>query len=177
MAPFMFINNSDGKAAQMFTIVHELAHIWTGQSAGFDFRKLEAANDPNERLCDKIAAEFLVPQLAFNEAWNSNPSIKTVARLFKVSEIVIARRALDLGKITKPDFWEFYDEYTNREFVRKESQSSGGDFYATTRKRLGLAFSAHINNAVKSGKLLYRDAYKLTSLKGDTFQTYFTRYI
>lgn len=177
MAPFMFINNSDGKAAQMFTIVHELAHIWTGQSAGFDFRKLEAANDPNERLCDKIAAEFLVPQLAFNDAWNSNPSIKTVARLFKVSEIVIARRALDLGKITKPDFWEFYDEYTNREFVRKESQSSGGDFYATTRKRLGLAFSAHINNAVKSGKLLYRDAYKLTSLKGDTFQTYFTKYI
>jgi hypothetical protein len=42
-------------------------------------------------------------------------------------------------------------------------------------KRLGLAFSTHIINAVKSGKLLYRDAYKLTGLKGDTFQTYFTK--
>lgn len=177
MAPFMFINNSDGKAAQMFTIVHELAHIWTGHSAGFDFRKLEPANDPIERLCDKIAAEFLVPEITFNDVWNSNPNIKNVARFFKVSEIVIARRALDLGKITKSSFFEFYDEYTNREFIKKESQSSGGDFYATTRKRLGLTFSTHINNAVKSGKLLYRDAYKLTSLKGDTFQTYFTKHI
>lgn len=58
MAPFMFINNADWKSAQMFTIVHELAHIWTGHSAGFDFRKLQPADDPIEILCDKVAAEF-----------------------------------------------------------------------------------------------------------------------
>jgi Zn-dependent peptidase ImmA (M78 family) len=177
LAPFMFINNSDGKAAQMFTIVHELAHIWTGRSAGFDFRKLEPANDPMERLCDKVAAEFLVPEMVFNDIWNANPNIKDTARCFKVSEIVIARRALDLNKITKAEFLNFYDDYVNREFIKKETQSLGGDFYVTTRKRLGLAFSAHINNAVKSGRLLYRDAYKLTSLKGDTFQTYFSKHI
>jgi len=177
IAPFMFINNSDGKAAQMFTIVHELAHIWIGHSAGFDFRKLQPANDPIEKLCDKIAAEFLVPEITFKKVWNSNPNIKNAARFFKVSEIVIARRALDLGKIAKYKFFEFYDEYINREFIKKEYQSSGGDFYATTRKRLGLVFSAHTNNAVKSGKLLYRDAYKLTGLKGDTFQTYFNKHI
>jgi Zn-dependent peptidase ImmA (M78 family) len=176
-APFMFVNNTDGKAAQMFTIVHELAHIWTGHSAGFDFRKLEPANDPNELLCDKIAAEFLVPQKTFNELWSNNPSIKNAARFFKVSEIVIARRALDLGKITKQAFYEFYNEYTSREFTKKKNQPDGGNFYATTRRRLGLGFAVHINNAVKSGKLLYRDAYKLTSLKGDTFQTFFSEYI
>ncbi len=177
MAPFMFINNSDGKAAQMFTIVHELAHIWTGHSAGFDFRKLEPADDPIERLCDKVAAEFLVPEIAFTKVWESCENIKITARFFKVSEIVIARRALDLGKITKAQFYEFYDGYIKQEFIKKETQSSGGDFYATTRKRLGPSFSSHINNAVKSGKLLYRDAYKLTGLKGDTFQTYFTKHI
>jgi Zn-dependent peptidase ImmA (M78 family) len=58
IAPFMFINNADYKSAQMFTIVHELAHIWTGHSAGFDFRKLQPADDPIEVLCDKVAAEF-----------------------------------------------------------------------------------------------------------------------
>lgn len=176
MAPFMFINNADGKAAQMFTIVHELAHIWTGHSAGFDFRKLQPANDPIELLCDKIAAEFLVPEKSFNAVWRENPTIKYAARYFKVSEIVIARRALDTGKITRKQFFDFYEEYSNREFAKKENQSSGGDFYATTRKRLSMTFAAHVNNAVKSGKLLYRDAYKLTSLKGDTFQTFFTKH-
>jgi len=176
-APFMFVNNSDAKAAQLFTIVHELAHIWLGCSAGFDFRKLEPANDPIERLCDKIAAEFLVPAAGFCEIWEKHPTIAYLAKHFKVSEIVIARRALDLHKISKSQFVAFYDDYINREFSKKETQSSGGDFYATTRKRLGIAYSTHINTAVKSGKLLYRDAYKLTSLKGDTFQTYFSKHI
>lgn len=175
IAPFMFINNADGKAAQMFTIIHELAHIWIGQSAGFDFGKLQAANDPIEQLCDKVAAEFLVPEQAFNQIWHTNPSINYLSRYFKVSEIVIARRALDLGKMTRTAFFQFYEEYINREFVKKENQGSGGDFYATTKKRLSITFAAHINNAVKSGKLLYRDAYKLTSLKGDTYNNFFTK--
>jgi Zn-dependent peptidase ImmA (M78 family) len=176
IAPFMFINNSDYKSAQLFTIVHELAHIWTGHSAGFDFRKLQPANDPIEQLCDKIAAEFLVPIKSFNETWLEKPEILYAARRFKVSEIVIARRALDTGKITRKQFFDFYDEYSNREISKKDNQSSGGDFYATTTKRLSLTFAAHVNNAVKSGKLLYRDAYKLTSLKGDTYQTFFTKH-
>ncbi len=177
MAPFMFVNNSDGKAAQMFTIVHELAHIWTGKSAGFDFRKLQPANEPIELICDKIAAEFLVPQDTFIRIWQINPTIKYASRYFKVSEIVIARRALDTGMFTKKEFFDFYEEYANREFQKKESQIPGGDFYATTRKRLSITFAAHINNAVKSGKLLYRDAYKLTSLKGDTFETFFSKHL
>jgi Zn-dependent peptidase ImmA (M78 family) len=177
IAPFMFINNADSKSAQMFTIVHELAHIWTGHSAGFDFRKLQPADDPIEILCDQVAAEFLVPKNAFNEKWNRNPNIRSASRYFKVSEIVIARRAMDTGKITKNQFFEFYNEYIKREFIKKESQGSGGNFYATTRKRLSVTFASHINNAVKTGQLLYRDAYKLTSLKGDTFQTFFSKHI
>ena len=177
IAPFMFINNADYKSAQMFTIVHELAHIWTGHSAGFDFRKLQPADDPIEILCDKVAAEFLVPENTFNQVWLENQSIKYASIFFKVSEIVIARRALDTGKISKKQFFEFYEEYSNREFIKKESQGDGGNFYATTRKRLSITFASHVSNAVKSGKLLHRDAYKLTSLKGDTFQTFFNNHI
>lgn len=174
-APFMFVNNSDFKAAQMFTIVHELAHVWTGSSAGFDFRKMLPANDPMERLCDQVAAEFLVPEKAFNEVWNNNTGY--LAKHFKVSEIVIARRALDTGKWGKPQFFSFYNEYKTREFQKKENQSSGGDFFATTKKRLSVTYAAHINQAVKTGQILYRDAYKLTSLKGDTFHNFFTNHL
>jgi Zn-dependent peptidase ImmA (M78 family) len=177
IAPLMFVNNTDSKSAQMFTIVHELAHIWTGHSAGFDFRTLQPASDPNEILCDKIAAEFLVPERLFGEVWDNNPIIRAVSRYFKVSELVIARRALDTGKITKTQFFGFYNEYIKRDFDRRENQPLGGNFYATTRKRLGLTFATHINTAVKSGKLLHRDAYKLTSLKGDTFETFFAKHI
>ena len=176
-APFMFINNADFKSAQMFTIVHELAHIWTGHSAGFDFRKLQPADDPIEKLCDQVAAEFLVPAATFNEAWRREPDTSAVARYFKVSEIVVARRALDTGKWTKKQFFKFYEAYKRREFKKKENQSPGGDFFATAKKRISITFAAHINQAVKSGKLLYRDAYKLTGLKGDTFEKFFSKHM
>lgn len=171
----MFINNADSKSAQMFTIVHELAHIWTGHSAGFDFRKLQPAADANEQLCDKVAAEFLVPEKTFTEFWSQKPHINAAACYFKVSEIVIARRALDTGKINKNDFFTIYDDYIHRKFAKKQLQPGGGDFYSTARKRLSIVFATHIYNAVRSGDLLYRDACKLTSLKGDTFQTFFSK--
>ncbi len=174
IAPFMFINNADSKAAQMFTLVHELAHIWTGISAGFDFRQLQPAQDPNEILCDKVAAEFLVPERTFNIVWERRSSIEYAARYFKVSQIVIARRALDTGKISRTRFFQFYNDYITRDVKGK---SDGGNFYATTRKRLSITYAAHVNNAVRSGQLLYRDAYKLTSLKGDTFHKFFEKHL
>ena len=177
IAPFMFINNSDGKAAQMFTIAHELAHIWTGQSAGFDFRRLQPANDPIEERCDKVAAEFLVSESAFNKQWEKNPDIKAASSFFKVSEIVIARRALDTHNMNKNQFFTFYKNYSSRQKSKKLSGSSGGDYYATTKKRLSVTYASHIDNAVRSGELLYRDAYKLTSLKGDTFHTFFSEHM
>jgi len=175
-APFIFINNSDGKAAQLFTVVHELAHLWIGQSAGFDLTRMLPAHDSLELLCDKVAAEFLVPASLFNEAWQQDSQIDSLARHFKVSRIVIARRALDLGKISRATFFNFYAEYSREIQHKKEIQSGGGDFYATTKKRLSLAFAAHIDQAVKTGRLLYRDAYRLTSLKGDTYKKFFDQY-
>ncbi len=175
-APFMFVNNSDSKSAQMFTIVHELAHIWTGNSAGFDLRQLLPAPNPVEVLCDKVAAEFLVPRQAFERVWARTPNMSDCSRFFKVSELVIARRALDTHKISRDSFFRFYDQYINRDFYKKANQQSGGDFYATTKKRLSMTFAGHVHNAVRSGKLLYRDAYRLTSLKGKTFETFYAKH-
>jgi len=172
-APFMFINSADAKAAQMFTIIHELAHIWTGKSAGFDFRGMQPANNPIELLCDKVAAEFLVPENKFLIQWAETQDISQLAKYFKVSQIVIARRANDLGKISKSKFFNFYNDYIQYLNNKKINQSGGGDFYKTTRKRLSMTYAGHINHAVKSGQLLYNEAYRLTGLKGDTFRKFF----
>lgn len=176
IVPCMFVNSADAKAAQFFTIVHELAHIWTGRSAGFDIQSLQPSHDPAEILCDQVAAEFLVPQESFNRLWSETPDINILARVFKVSRIVIARRALDLKHITKQKFLSIYNSYI-AEFKRKKAnQERGGDFYATAKKRISLTFAGYVNRAVKSDKLLYRDAYQLTGLRGDTFDKFFSEH-
>ena len=176
VAPFLFINAADSKGAQMFTLSHELAHVWTGKSAGFDYRQFQPANDPIEILCDKVAAEFLVPAQLFLELWEEKPDFKFIARKFKVSPIVIGRRALDLGKISKKYFFKFYSEYMGELKNLRERKTTGGNFYATQKKKLGNRFTAHVNQAVKEGKLLYNDAYKLTGLKGNTYNNFINEY-
>ncbi|MEL1254786.1 ImmA/IrrE family metallo-endopeptidase [Flavobacterium sp. DGU38] len=176
-APFLFINSADAKAAQMFTLIHELAHVWLGESAGFDNQNLIPANDPIEILCDKVAAEFLVPEIIFMKKWEVTKDFKYLSRIFKVSQIVIARRALDLNLITKSRFLEFYNQYMEDFKFKKDNQGSGGNFYATARKRVSLRFASFVNNAVKENRLLYRDAYKLTNLKGETYNKFITEYL
>lgn len=176
-APFLFVNSSDAKAAQMFTLIHELAHVWLGESAGFDNQNLIPANDPIEILCDKVAAEFLVPEIIFMNKWEVAKDFKDLSRIFKVSQIVIARRALDLNLITKSSFLEFYNNYMADFKFKKDNQGSGGNFYAIARKRVSLRFASFVNNAVKENRLLYRDAYKLTNLKGETYNKFITEYL
>ncbi|MBI1225858.1 MAG: ImmA/IrrE family metallo-endopeptidase [Bacteroidetes bacterium] len=168
--PFLFVNNADSKSAQMFTLAHELAHVWTGKSAGFDAQRMLPADDPMEQLCDKVAAEFLVPAQLFKEFWNEKPSIAGAARHFKVSPIVAARRALDLGFMSKPEYFSFYRNYISEEYHKKIQQSQGGDGLSNLKVRLGTTFVARLNVALKNGQISHKDAYRLTGLKGETYQ-------
>jgi len=179
-APLVFVNGTDGKAAQMFTLAHELAHILIGSSAAFDLRKLQPADNSTEKACDRIAAEFLVPETKFREIWpyarRSMDAFQLVAREFKVSELVVARRALDLHYITKNDFYNFYQAYIDKldELDRKGAikKEQGGDFYLTQNLRIGKPFARAIIRAVKEGKLLYNDAFHMTGLYGNAFNKY-----
>jgi Zn-dependent peptidase ImmA (M78 family) len=176
-APFLFINSADAKAAQMFTLIHELAHIWLGESAGFNNDNMLPADDPIEKLCDKVAAEFLVPETHFRKLWQTTQNFKTLSRNLKVSPIVVSRRALDLKLITKGEFFEFYNSYIKSFQLKKENQASGGNFYATARKRVSLRFANYVNTAVKENNLLYRDAYRLTNLRGNTYEKFVNEYL
>ncbi len=176
IAPFMFVNSADSKSAQMFTIVHELAHLWIGESAGFDFRQLQPFQNEVELYCDAVAAEFLVPAKDFENQWKETQDFEELAEFFKVSQIVIGRRALDTGKISRDKFFEFYNDHIAKYRQRKEDQGSGGNFYATLRRRLNPRFLETVHRAVKENKLLYKHAYELTGLKGDTYQTVVNRF-
>lgn len=164
IAPFVFINNKDFLSAKIFTIIHEFVHILIGQSASFDLRELQSADNDIEKFCDKCTAEFLVPSETIKEI--KQIDYDTLAKQFKVSQIVIARRLLDIGRITKNEFFEFYNEYKNKEYTKRSSK--GGDFYNTTNLRHGKRFLEILSASVLSGKTLYRDFYRLLSLNPST---------
>lgn len=165
IAPYVFVNSQDAKSAQLFTLVHETAHLMLGVSAGHA-EALFPADDLDERYCDMVAAEFLVPAAVLREIWNGN--FKHMSRRFKVSELVVARRAHELGLISDAVYREFWQEYQNRPIVVKNS-SAGGSFYMTSVKRIGHLFALHVRNAVNSRQLSYTQAYRLTGLYGKTY--------
>jgi Zn-dependent peptidase ImmA (M78 family) len=177
-APFVFVNGSDAKAAQMFTLAHELAHLWFGQSAIFDLRRLQPASAAIEIACNAVAAEFLVPERELLEEWGkagADEPFKNLARHFKVSAIVVARRALDLELITRTAFFAFYAAHQSEfqeEIRRRKEEEGGGNFYATQNIRLGKRFAFAVFHAVGEGRLAYREAYALTGLWGQTFDKY-----
>lgn len=175
-APLVFVNNTDGKAAQMFTHAHELAHIMLGSSAAFDLRQLQAASDDTEKACDRIAAEFLVPGEKLRQLWpqirNHAEPFQSAARTFKVSSLVAARRALDLRLIRRDEFFQFYEAYERDERRKVDRLDGGGDFYANQDYRIGRKFASTVIRAAKEGDLLYSDAFNLTGLHGATFDNY-----
>lgn len=174
-APLVFVNNADFKAAQMFTLAHELAHLFVGETGVSSFEHLTFDSNTTERFCDQVAAEFLVPAVELRAFWptteQASDPYQSVARQFKVSSVVAARRARDLGLIDSIAFFKFYDEQRDKEWYNsQQSQASGGNFWNTPKWRIGTRFGTAIFRAVKEGRLLYREAYNLTGLKGETFE-------
>ena len=175
-APLIFINGADFKSAQMFTLAHELAHLWLGKDGVFNLLDLQPSEDEVEKFCNRVAAEVLMPSRELEACWpqvkaGSDP-FNALARRFKVSEIVAARRVLDQGLISRETFFTFLTDYREAEHRKLAQQTPGGHFYRTQDVRIGYRFGSAVISAARAGKLLYRDAYRLTGLSGKTFDRF-----
>ena len=174
--PLIFVNNNDYKAPKMFTLAHELAHLFVGESGVSNSEEYPEPQNVTERFCNEIAAEFLVPATHLSSIWNQysdeNRAFTQLARRFKVSKLVVARRALDLGIINQRAFFEFY-EVSQRDVLYSQQESrTGGNFWRTQNVRIGRRFGSEVVRALREGRLLYRQAYELTGLRGRTFDTF-----
>ena len=171
-APLIFVNNADFKAAQMFTLAHELAHLFLGEEGVSALEYLLPSEHDVERFCDAAAAEFLVPESELHNLWGYAAAYRDpyqqIARHFKVSRIVAARRALDLGLIDREGFFAFYNDH-KMQGTRSPQATDSGNFWNTQRWRIGPRFAAAVVRATRAGRLPYREAYALTGLRGDTF--------
>jgi Zn-dependent peptidase ImmA (M78 family) len=156
----------------MFTLAHELAHIALGQSAVSDAQpsELTEAVLPEERIerwCNEVAAELLVPLSAFRAEYHARgdwrDELQRLARVFKVSTLVVLRRIYDAGGFTRERFWDAYDAEVER--IKSLPSGGGGDFYLTLGARVGRRFSRAVVASTIEGRSSFTDAFRLLGFK------------
>ena len=165
-APVIFINGKDSEAAWIFTLAHEIAHIWLGESGVSDIPDKQMLVDHKlEQYCNQIAAELLTPKKLFLNAWEKqlDTKIEALSREFKVSQWVIARRAYDLHKINWDDYLHVV-ESSKKTKKNKGNPSPYSVYPIRNSKRVTYA----IVNTAMSGNMMLREAASLLNVKPDT---------
>lgn len=172
MAPLIFLNGADSKAAQMFTLAHELAHLWLGASGVSDAQAGNVPEQRVERWCNQVAAELLMPLKELHATHQSHApisdEIQRLAREFKVSTLVALRRLFDAGYITQSALWEQYREEQERLRSLKERNSTGGDFYRSLGARNSKRFSRAILASTLEGLTSFPEAFRMLGMRKST---------
>ncbi len=177
--PIIYINNSQPKIRQIFTLFHELAHLLF-KTGGIDLRhndyvlKMKGGDKRIEVLCNKFAGEFLVPTEDIrpqirNQAINENLLIR-LAKKYSVSREVILRKCLELNKITNISYEAKVKEW-NEERLTRGSSSLGGNYYYNKGAYLGenyidTAFSRYYQKKISIEQLADYLRVKVKSVAG-----------
>ena len=159
-APLVFVNSTDGEGAKIFTLVHEVAHIWLGQSALSDNSVADKPDHAVERWCNAVAAEMLVPSEIirgkYDQTEDLDKNTDRLARHFKVSKQVILRRLYDTGCIDRATFQKAYDKEKElaikREEERKKKGRLGGSYYNNVLARAGKKFTFTLLASTMEGR-------------------------
>ncbi|MGJ0516091.1 MAG: ImmA/IrrE family metallo-endopeptidase [Methylomicrobium sp.] len=174
IAPVIFINQADAPSARLFTLIHELAHIWIGQSG---ISNSDPQTDRKEEIfCNAAAAEFLVPETEFLALWKEDyeswqQNIAPLEAHFHVSPWVLARRALTLNKVTLQQYQQ-YIANLHAQYKMRESTQGGPTYYRTKHSQISDRFSKAVVAEALSGRLLLRDAGRLLDMKPNNIQNY-----
>ncbi|MFD5725893.1 ImmA/IrrE family metallo-endopeptidase [Streptomyces sp. NPDC058368] len=171
LAPLIFVNGADTKAAQLFTMVHELAHVWLGESALSDAAMARRSDHDEELWCNKVAAEVLVPLVAIRSDYRgvlNRAELDRLARLYRVSTLVVLKRLHDAHFLSWGDYQERYTEEQARIMAiltAKKAEGGGGNYYNTHPLRLSRQFARAVIADTIEGKTPYREAYQLLGTK------------
>ena len=176
LAPLIFVNGSDSKAAQMFTLAHELAHVWLGQSALSDSEAASMSSNEVEIWCNRVAAELLVPLAELRKMYDPKQDLEqgkqAVARYFKVSTLVALRRISDGGWLAPARLWDTY----RAEAARLEAlpkKGSGGNFHLTEAVRVSKRFARARVTSTWEGRSSFTEALRLLGMKRiETFRSF-----
>lgn len=165
LAALIFVNGADTKAAQIFTMVHELAHVWLGETALSEAGMTTEAGNAHELWANKVAAEVLVPIASIRTDYDGSPELpelQRLARRYKVSTLVVLKRIHDAGFLGWDDYRARYlAELERLRAIIAGRKSTGGDYYNTQPLRISQNFARAVIVDTLEGGTLYRDAYGL----------------
>lgn len=167
VAPLVFVNGADTKSAQMFTLAHELAHVWLGATGVSNVEAAASPADATERWCDQVAAELLVPLDVFASEYHPKAELQgelaRLARVFKVSTLVVLRRMHDAGGISRQRMWDEYRAERARLLALK--RGTGGDFYLSTAARVSKRFARALIVSTWEGRSTFSEAFRLLGVR------------
>ena len=175
LAPLIFINGADTKAAQMFTIAHELAHLWINQSGVSNAQPNRMSDHRIESWCNKVAAELLVPTYVFKKLYKIKKiksdfykEVQRMAKYFKVSSLVILYRIYNINQLSSGEFKKEYEKelkkLKEKEMENRRNQT-GGSFYPSLSKRVNPYFSKALITNTLEGRTLFKEAFNLLGIK------------
>jgi Zn-dependent peptidase ImmA (M78 family)/transcriptional regulator with XRE-family HTH domain len=177
IAPLVFINGADSTSAQVFTLAHELVHLWIGKSGISNPNPKKRSTDETntvERFCNQVAAELLVPHAEFLRRWRGTvtveENVKTLVRYFRVSTHVILRQAFEQDKISRQEYEDRIQAEEDRFKAQQEERESGGNFYRTMRVRNSRILVSSVLEAIQTTKIGLRDAATLLGCKVPTLK-------
>lgn len=166
LAPLIFVNGADTEAAQMFTLAHELAHLWLGTTALSNSRPDTFPEHHVEVWCNQVAAEVLLPLNLLRQEYHAraelHEELNHLTRRFKVNSLVVLRRIYDAHGLTHDEFRQAYDDELER--LRAIPRSSDGNFHSTRIARLGKRFARAVISDTLEGRTLFRDALRLLGI-------------
>ena len=178
-APLIFINSRDADNGKLFSLLHELVHVWIGKDNFYnDVYGLSQKVSKEEQFCNAVAAEILVPDFIFIDEWSkqtgSNETIiYELEKKFICSSFTLLRKAFNTRRIEKAEFNRllnlFKGQFEAMLNQKQEKISGGGDFYRTLATKWDRKVIQAMYSGVQSGRNQYRDVYRLTNTNGKTF--------
>lgn len=176
-APAIFINTNDTRNGQVFSLLHEFAHLLFGEEEIYNVSNtLNETPSLLEQKCNEFAAEILVPNKVFKEAWHNegNELLKKtedLARKFKVSMTVVARKAFENQFLSRDDYNYIaaynFDKFKEDKIKRRES--SGGNYWNNISYKIDPVVFDTVRKSFYQGDIEFTKALKLLSIKARAF--------
>lgn len=181
IAPFVIINDQDSTSAWSFTLLHELTHVWLGQTGVGGAR----AGQVIEQFCNDVASHYLLPteeitQLNVEESTDIKDSelrVSDFARQRNLSSSMVAYKLYRFGKIGEDTWIQLSEAYRNmwldqrsERRRRARAQEGGPDYHVVRRHRVGPALISLVHRTMADGSMTTLQAGRVLGVSAKNVQ-------